>query len=211
MREEYSAAGINDGVLPSEPFGLWAEWLQVATAAGIAEPNAMVLASVAPAQNMLPAQPSTRTVLCKGFGRKGFEFYTNYRSRKSEELTASGAVAATFPWHGLGRQVNIAGRVAKTTSSESDHYWSLRERGSQIGAWASMQSEQLDSYEELEKRYRHFDDLYPGKVPRPSHWGGWRISPTSIEFWQGRRNRLHDRIVYRQIGVGRWEKFRLSP
>ncbi len=212
MREEYSTVGINEALLPPEPFTLWTEWMADAVAAGISEPNAMVIATVASSANFSsPPQPSSRTVLCKGTSRNGFEFYTNYRSRKSEEIKASGTIAATFPWHGLHRQVNIVGRAEQTTSAESDQYWASRERGSQVGAWASSQSETIESYAELEDRYNHFDNMYPGAIPRPPHWGGWRILPESIEFWQGRLNRLHDRIFYKQVSVGQWERTRLSP
>ena len=212
MREEYVSTGLNIASVPRAPLPLWNDWLADAVAAKLPEPNAMVVSTVTrPTMVGQPAQPSSRIVLCKSATVKGFDFYTNYRSRKSEEIKSSGTVAATFPWIALQRQVNIVGSVEQVSSHDSDTYWASRQRGSKLGAWASSQSSKIDTYEELEERCRHFGNMYPGDVPRPPHWGGWRIVPTTIEFWQGRPNRLHDRIMYERKNSGQWSIGRLSP
>lgn len=212
MRKEYESSGLDFAQMPTDPFVIWRQWLDDAVDADLPEPNAMVISTVAVAKTFGdPPQPSSRIVLCKGISSNGFEFYTNYGSRKSLELQATGTVAATFPWISLSRQVNIVGRAEQMSALESDRYWSQRDRGAQLGAWASIQSEELQSYEELEERYRHFETMYPGLIPRPSHWGGWRIVPETVEFWQGRQNRLHDRLLYRVSPAGFWSTNRLSP
>ena len=209
MRAEYGSVGIGPGQMADEPFGQFDQWFNEAVDADLVEPNAMVLATVSK-ENVEP-QPSSRIVLCKQVSEMGFDFFTNYQSRKSGELAGSGTVAATFPWIPLERQVNIVGTARRLTAADSDTYWGRRSRASQLGAWSSDQSDEIPSAEMLTKRYAHFDELYPEEVPRPDHWGGWRIQPSSVEFWQGRSNRLHDRMVYRRVKGDLWKLVRLSP
>jgi pyridoxamine 5'-phosphate oxidase len=164
-------------------------WIDDAIAIGLAEPNAMVLATVA------AGRPVTRTVLCKSVDEAGVTFYTNYDSAKGVELATTPYASVTFPWYALGRQVHVRGEVARVSSEETVEYWSKRPRGSQLGAWASQQSRPIDSRDDLLKQLdevtKRFGDA---DVPVPPHWGGYRISPEIVEFWQGRENRLHNRI-----------------
>jgi pyridoxamine 5'-phosphate oxidase len=155
-------------------------------------------------------QPRTRAVLAKGASHGGIEFYTNYHSRKGVALGEGGPVSATFVWNPLQRQVTMIGSASRVSTAESDDYFALRPREAQLGAWTSEQSTAIASRDVLDERFAHFDALYSGKVPRPPHWGGYRIVPVEVEFWQGRTNRLHDRIRYTAEG-GRWERDRLSP
>lgn len=193
MRQEYETAGIDEAQLPATPLPLFERWLEVATAAGLPEPNAMVVATVD-----REGQPWTRTVLLKGITDGAFEFYTNYGSAKSAHLDANPRVSLTFVWIPLRRQVTITGIAARVPAETSDRYWAVRPRGSQLGGWASNQSRPLterqallDAYTRYERQFAALDD-----VPRPAHWGGWAVRPRTIEFWQGRTNRLHDRFRY---------------
>lgn len=177
--------------------GTWHEqlehWLDEATSAGIPEPNAMVLAT-ADAEGM----PSSRTVLCKGLDERGIVFYTNYTSAKSRDLAATRFAAVTFLWRSLHRQVNVRGEVEQVTRAETADYWGARPRGSQLGAWASPQSRVVAGRRDLDNALsavqRRFADVE--EVPAPPHWGGWRLSPRTVEFWQGQQDRLHDRLRY---------------
>lgn len=206
MRLEYETTGLDLGDLADDPVEQFDRWLGDAVRGGVFEPNAMVLATVDG-----EGQPWTRHVLLKGAGPDGFEFYTNYRSDKSRHLGANPRASATFGWLELHRQVNVAGVVERVPADESDRYWEVRIRGSQLGAWASEQSRELPDRETLQARYREIEQRYPGAVPRPEHWGGWRLVPHTIEFWQGRLNRLHDRLRYQRQPDGHWSRARLSP
>ena len=206
MRLEYETAGITPEDLADDPFTQFDRWFQDAIAADLYEPNAMVVSTVDG-----DGQPWSRFVLLKGVDERGFQFYTNYESNKSADLANHPSAAITFGWLGLHRQVNIAGSVERINDAESDAYWSVRTRGSQLGAWASMQSGELADRAELTDAFQAADERFGDEVPRPPHWGGWRVVPNTVEFWQGRQNRLHDRLRFRRDGDGVWELVRLSP
>jgi pyridoxamine 5'-phosphate oxidase len=197
---------------PSELRPTWHEqlaaWLADATDAGLPEPNAMVLATVGTDQT-----PSTRTVLCKDLGERGVVFYTNYTSAKSRDLRSNRHASVTFPWYGLQRQVHIRGTVSQVTREETAGYWATRPRGSQLGAWASPQSVVLSARRVLDDSLRAITQRFAdsAEVPVPPHWGGWLLAPETVEFWQGRRDRLHDRLVFRHTDDRRWVVRRLAP
>ncbi|HEV7787880.1 MAG TPA: pyridoxamine 5'-phosphate oxidase [Pseudonocardia sp.] len=183
-------------------------WLADATAAELAEPTAMVLASVD-----LDGSPSTRSVLCKGIDTRGIVFYTNYTSAKSRDLRSNQRASVTFPWYALQRQVNVRGTVERTSREETARYWATRARGSQLGAWASPQSVVMSSRQALEDSLdavtRRFSDSE--LVPVPPHWGGWLLRPDRVEFWQGRKDRMHDRLTYDRTPDQYWKIHRLAP
>jgi pyridoxamine 5'-phosphate oxidase len=185
-----------------------AAWLAEATAAELAEPTAMVLASVD-----LDGSPSTRSVLCKGIDTRGIVFYTNYTSAKSRDLRSNQRASVTFPWYALQRQVNVRGTVERASREETARYWATRARGSQLGAWASPQSVVMSSRQALEDSLdavtRRFSDSE--LVPVPPHWGGWLLRPDRVEFWQGRKDRMHDRLTYDRTPDQRWTIHRLAP
>lgn len=207
MRVSYDATALHESSLA----GTWHEqlqrWFDEAVEAEIAEPNAMVLAT-----SDAEGFPSSRTVLCKGFDERGVVFFTNYTSAKSHDLAATRVAAATFPWLSMQRQVNVRGTVEKAGSAETSEYWGQRPRGSQLGAWASAQSRVVANREALESALsgiqRRFGDNE--QVPVPPHWGGWRIRPEVVEFWQGQPDRLHDRLRFRRAD-GSWVVERLAP
>ncbi|KQT94014.1 hypothetical protein ASG49_03535 [Marmoricola sp. Leaf446] len=207
LRQEYGDTGIEPGDLPADPVSAVRRWLDEAVAAGLHEPNAMVVATVA-----ADGTPAARTVLLKGLDQAGFVFYTNYDSRKGRELESSGRAALLFPWHDLQRQVRVEGAVARVSPAESAAYFGQRPRGSQLGAWASPQSEEVGSRAELDERYAAVEARFEGvEVPVPPHWGGYRVTPEVVELWQGRSGRMHDRLVYR-LGPGEgWSLTRLAP
>lgn len=193
---------------PDDPFQRFAALVEAAKAAYLEDWNGMTLATVGP-----DGRPSSRVVLLKSFDPRGFVFYTNYRSRKGRDLLARPYAALSFWWPKLEQQVRIEGRAEKVDDAEADAYFASRPRGSQIGAWASHQSELLASREELEARVAELERLYEGRpIPRPPHWSGFRVVPDRIEFWKSRASRLHDREVYRRASdKDAWELERLNP
>lgn len=208
MRRDYSLAGLAEAEAPlDDPWPLWERWLAEAADAGIREPNAMVV-STADATG----RPSSRIVLLKAADERGFVFYTNYKSAKGGELAANPRASLLFPWHDLERQVIVQGAVEKVTPAESETYFHARPLGNQVGAWASAQSTVLADRAELERRVEARMAEFQGKVvPLPPFWGGYRVVPASIEFWQGRPSRLHDRLRYVHQPEGTWARVRLSP
>ena len=214
MRRSYSDVGLE--TLPENPFEAFASWLKDAHENPvIVEANAMVLSTVT-----ADSQINTRTVLLKDISDGGFTFFTNYQSRKAHGIELNPNVSLLFPWYAMERQVSISGIAEKVSEQESDDYFATRPWGSQIGAWASAQSSHLASREELEQRYQGAAQKWPegSTVPRPPHWGGYRVTPLNIEFWQGRYSRLHDRLRFVKNGsssdlsdVSAWKVIRLSP
>ena len=197
---------LNDADLLQDPLAQFERWLADAGAAGVVEPTAMALATVS-----AEGRPSLRIVLFKGLHDGGFTFYTNYDSRKGEELAARPEAALTFWWDKLERQVRIEGRVERVPRELSDHYFHSRPRGSQIGAYTSQQSRVLEKREELDARLAATERQFAGQdIPLPDYWGGYRVVPETIEFWQGRANRVHDRLLYVRAGAG-WRIERLEP
>jgi pyridoxamine 5'-phosphate oxidase len=190
----------------AEPFALFEQWFADANNSGILLPESMSVSSC-----NQDGQPSSRMVLLKSYDEHGFVFYTNYSSRKSHELADNSKVALLFHWNVLQRQIRIEGTVEKVSEAESKAYFHSRDRGSQIGAWASKQSQKLQYENELKERMTHYSDKYAqGEVPHPEFWGGWRVKPSYIEFWQGRANRLHDRVCFEKQ-TEQWENFKLHP
>jgi pyridoxamine 5'-phosphate oxidase len=205
LRKDYTQAGLEQG--DPSPFKQFELWFNQALAADLLEPNAMTLATVT-----TEGKPDARIVLLKGFDTRGFVFYTNYRSQKGQELAANPHAALVFLWGDLERQVRVVGRVEKATDLEADTYFQSRPLGSRLGAWASTQSEVIPSREFLEARMVALEAEYQGReIPRPDHWGGFRVVPTEMEFWQGRPSRLHDRLHYRLQNNGAWVIDRLAP
>jgi len=206
LRQDYNFKGLHEQDLDPNPFTQFKLWFDEALSASVIEPNAMLLSTVS------NGRPSARIVLLKDLDQTGFTFFTNYESKKAREMETDPFVSLTFFWKELERQVRIEGKVEKTSDAESSEYFAVRPRGSQIGAWASAQSEHLDNREELEERTRLLEEKFAGsEVPRPPHWGGYRVVPHYFEFWQGRPSRLHDRLVYEKNGEGSWEIGRLYP
>lgn len=202
---EFNAHALRRQALLDDPFQQFERWMAQALEAKVTQPNAMTLSTVSP-----EGQPSARIVYLKGMDHRGFVFFTNYRSRKAAELAHNAKAALMFYWPELNQQVRIEGPVAKTTEEESDDYFASRSRPSQLGAWASEQSDLLTSRDTLEQRYQAVQTQFPKTVPRPDHWGGYRLAPSLLEFWQGRQNRCHDRFVYRVSPQG-WTINRLAP
>lgn len=206
LRREYTRDGLSEAAANPDPVEQFRLWFDEALEAGLHEPNAMTLATATP-----DGRPSARIVLLKGFDDRGFVFYTNYEGRKASELETNPFCALVFYWGELERQVRVEGRAERVPAVESDAYYASRPRGSRLGAWVSEQSRPAKSREELEERLREMKKDYEGReIPRPPFWGGYRVAPESLEFWQGRENRLHDRLLYRRNLEG-WSIERLQP
>lgn len=197
---------LTEADVAHDPIAQFGEWYERALGIEKPLPHAAALATATRS-----GRPSARMVLLKGFDARGFIFFTNYRSRKGQELARNGRGTLLFYWGSLERQVRIEGRVTKVTRRESDDYFATRPRGSQLSAWASPQSETVPDPGTLEQRMSELARRYPDQVPRPAYWGGYRLTPEAIEFWQGREDRLHDRILYRRARSGRWTIQRLAP
>ncbi len=207
LRAEYARAGLTEADLEPDPVAMFRRWLDDAMAAGLHEPNAMVVATAT-----ADGQPSSRMVLLKGLSDAGFVFFTNTHSRKGVELSVNPRCALLFPWHPLERQVRIDGSVAPLAAADVAAYFAIRPRGSQLGAWASHLSRPVAGREELEAAYDEMAARYPepDPVPVPEEWGGYVVRPEVVEFWQGRPGRMHDRLTYTRSGDG-WTTQRLAP
>ena len=205
LRREYEATGFDESDAADDPFTQFAQWLAAAVEAALPEPNAMVLSTVG------EDGPSSRTVLLKGLDERGFSFFTNRNSRKGRELAARPVAALVFPWIAVRRQVTVRGAVVTLDDAASDAYFAARPRGAQLAAWASSQSQPLADRATLDAAVREVADRYrDAQVPRPPHWGGYRVEPVEVEFWQGRSDRAHDRLRYTRDGDG-WRRQRLWP
>lgn len=206
LRREYSRQVLSESEVAENPIDQFTEWFQQALSAELLDANAMTLSTATKY-----GKPSSRIVLLKGVDEDGFRFYTNYKSRKSRELDENPHAALCFYWAPLERQVRIEGKVEKLSKKESENYFHQRPRESQLGAWASKQSTTVASREELEKRFREIEKMFADQeIPLPDFWGGYRLNPHRIEFWQGRNGRMHDRICYEKQD-GKWDIFRLAP
>ena len=206
LRKDYALAGLAEKDLAKDPFRQFEKWFQEAEASKLVEPNAMILATAG-----RDGRPSARTMLLKGVDGRGFVFFTNYESRKGRELDANPHATLVFPWFAFERQVIVEGTVTRVAREESEAYFHSRPLASQIGAWASAQSSILAGRKALEEAFKETEKKYSGQtVPLPPHWGGWRLAPETVEFWQGRRSRLHDRLRYRRAKDG-WTVERLAP
>ena len=205
-RAEYTSGGLLESDLLPDPIAMFRRWYDDATAAGIHEPNAMVVATVS-----ADFAPSARLVLLKGVSEAGFTFFTNTASRKGADLAGNPRCSLLFPWHPLERQVRVDGTAALLPRDAVDAYFAVRPRGSQLGAWASHQSHVVSGRDELQAAYDEAERRYAdGDVPTPDEWGGYLVHPESVEFWQGRPGRMHDRLVYRRTPDG-WRTERLAP
>lgn len=206
IRQEYTLGGMDDSYLGANPIDLFDRWFREAVNAGINEPSAMALSTLG-----TDGYPQSRIVLLKGYGEEGFSFFTNYESQKGNALAQYPKASLLFFWPELQRQIRITGNVEKTSVEESEEYFRSRPRGSRLGAWTSEQSQEIPSRKTLEERYEAFDLKFPeDDIPKPPHWGGYRLIPLTFEFWQGRENRLHDRISFRKEN-GKWKTARLAP
>ena len=206
LRNDYARGSLDEQHVEADPIRQFQLWFQQALDAKVPEPNAMTLATVDE-----QGQPSARIVLVKGADERGFVFFTNYESRKGHDLTINPRASLLFYWIELERQVRIEGKVEKTSAQESDAYFASRPVGSRIGAWASEQSREIASRTQLEEREKAFAERFGEHPPRPPQWGGYRLVPARIEFWQGRPSRLHDRILYLREADTGWRISRLSP
>ena len=206
LRREYESAGLSEDRLAADWPSQFGAWFTEAIKAGVPEPNAMTLATADPA-----GRPSARTVLLKGYDERGFVCTTNLRSRKATEALANPYASLVFCWYPLHRQVVVCGTVEELPLDEVEAYFRARPRGAQLGAWASPQSQVIASRRELDERYAAAAARFPDEVPTPPHWGGLRVVPETVEFWQGRPNRLHDRLRFRRVADEVWDIERLAP
>lgn len=206
LRINYRLSELDEQFVKKNPFDQFEIWMKDALKKKVNEPNAMNLSTV---KN---GRPSSRIVLLRGLDKKGFEFYTNYQSRKGLEIEENAFASLTFFWPELARQVRIEGVLEKVSAKKSNDYFKTRPRSSQLGAWASHQSAEIEGRQELMGWYELFEEKFKGKkVPRPDYWGGYFLIPDRIEFWQGRENRLHDRMLYCKTTASKWNISRLSP
>ena len=207
FRKEYASHGLDRSDLDGSPIGFFETWFSQATKFGVHEPNAMTLATVSP-----EGKPTQRTVLLKGFDETGFTFFTNYSSRKATQIASNPSVSLLFPWITMERQVTVCGKAAKIPEEESAAYFASRPRDSQLGAWVSDQSEVIPSRDFLSEKLAELEERFKDTaIPLPPSWGGYRVSPESIEFWQGGSARIHDRIFCTLAPGGAWTIDRLSP
>ena len=207
LRRPHEDKPLGETEVKEEPFGQFVAWMTAALDAGLAFPNAMTLATASP-----DGHPSARIVLLKGFDERGFVFFSNYESTKGRELASNPRAALVFYWFELERQVRITGEIDRIAEQESDEYFVSRPVGSRVSTWASRQSEVIEDRSSLELAAAEARSRYPnGDIPRPPHWGGYRLVPNELEFWQGRADRLHDRLRYRRTDGGDWLLERLSP
>ncbi|GAB1540272.1 pyridoxamine 5'-phosphate oxidase [Scytonema sp. NUACC21] len=207
LRKDYTLQGLSETEIDPNPFIQFKLWFDQALAAQLTEPNAMTLATTT-----LHGKPSARMVLLKAFDQRGFVFFTNYNSQKGQELAENPQASLVFWWAELERQIRICGSVEKISATESDDYFYSRPVNSRLGAWASNQSQVIESREVLEKQMQEFQTKYQNQdIQRPQHWGGFRVIPVEIEFWQGRPSRLHDRLRYTRLSDDTWKIERLSP
>jgi len=205
---DYGVEKLEEADLAGDPFTQFTAWLAEAAERSVYEPNAMALATIDPS-----GAPSIRTVLLRGVDERGFDFYTDYTSRKGRALLANPAVAVVFPWYSLHRQVQVFGHAHAVDAADSDEYFANRPRGAQVAAWSSDQSTPIASRADLEQKVVDFEERFADapEVPRPERWGGFRIVPERVEFWQGRTSRLHDRLVFHRDGEAGWRVERLQP
>lgn len=205
IRRDYSLQELSEDSVAADPFVQFANWFDEYVASGPLEPSAVLVSTVGN-----DGSPSSRVVLLKGFDNRGFVFFTNYKSKKARDLEAEPRIAMHFFWPELERQIEITGVAEKTSREESESYFATRPVDSKLGAWASKQSSTLESRDELARRFTEMQTRFDGEVPCPDFWGGFRVVPTRFEFWQGRPNRLHDRICY-ENAAGKWKIGRLYP
>jgi pyridoxamine 5'-phosphate oxidase len=206
LRKDYARGSLDENSVDTDPIRQFQLWLEQALDAQLPEPNAMTVATVD-----AEGRPSARILLIKGVDERGFVFFTNYESRKGRELAGNPHASLLFHWIELERQVRIEGVIEKTSAEQSDAYFTSRPLASRIGAWASEQSREIANRTELEAREKAFAERFAENPPRPPHWGGYRLVPDRIEFWQGRPSRLHDRLLYTRQAGNRWQISRLSP
>lgn len=205
LRRTYQGLPLLEAEVAPDPVSQFAAWFGEAVDAGLPEPNAMVVAT-----SSAGGRPTARTVLLKGYDENGFVFYTNYESRKGRDLTENPRAGLLFPWHAIRRQVRVEGPVVRLSREESAAYFRSRPYGSRIGAWASRQSAVVHTREELDARYEELAERWPEDPPVPDFWGGFRVVPAEVEFWQGRTDRMHDRLRYRRVEDS-WTVERLAP
>lgn len=206
LRIDYQRGALDEANADANPFAMFQRWLEDAIAENLSEPNAMILATAA-----LDGKPSARVMLLRSVDERGFVFFTNYSSRKGKEIAQNPFASLVFFWQPLHRQIRVEGRIERVSAQESDAYFDSRPRGNQLSAAASPQSQVIPNREFLETRVQELDARYTKKIFRPPHWGGYRVVPDVIEFWQGRENRLHDRLRYTRAQNNAWKIERLAP